>query len=281
MAARQERVITSAQLHECGVTDSAIMKRARAGRLFRVHRGVYGVGPGELSTKGRFFAAVLAIGDDAALCDVSAAHLWGFWPYLKDSEPVHVTVPRKVRPRRGIVVHRADNVDTTRREGIRVVTPAQALFGMATTLRSDRALRRAVHEAEVQKRLSQSQLQAVIARNPRTRAARRLTAVTAHGPTPTRSYDEDDVVEMLRANGLPRHKTNVRIPGLPRWIEVDIWFPDHGLVIEVDSPFHDTQIRQEDDARKQAIIEAHGLRLLRVRRESVSLAEIRALLQLG
>jgi very-short-patch-repair endonuclease len=108
-----------------------------------------------------------------------------------------------------------------------------------------------------------------IARTPG-RAATRLERLIAHGPTPTRSGDEDEIVELLRRHSLPRHVTNTRIPGLPSWIEVDIHFPDHNLVIEVDSPCHDTPIRQEDDAHKEAILNAHGLRVLRLRKVDAS-----------
>ncbi len=273
VARRQQGVITARQLSTLGVTASAITRWLRRGRLYRKHRGVYAVGREELSTEGRLLAAVYAIGEDAFLDDVSAAHVWGFWPYLKDGDPVHVLVARQIRPRAGIrvrAVSEIDRRDTTKRYGIPVVTPARALLGMAATLHSDKALRRAVHEAEVQRWITHRKLQKQIERSPDSAAAKRLAEIIAPGPTPTRSGDEDEVVELIRRHGLPRHLTNTGIPGLPSWIEVDVHFPDHGLVIEVDSPFHDTRIRQKDDADKQAIIEAHGLRVMRLRKVDAS-----------
>ena len=292
VAGRQFRVIKLGQLRRIGVSESAISRRVACGRLLRRHRGVYVVGPGELSTEGRFLAAVFAIGEDAYLDDVSAAHLWGFWPYLKDGDPVHVLVPRRMRSRPGIAVRAVEAIDvrdTSRCHGIPILTPARALLGMAVTLRSDKALRRAVHEAEVRKRVDLGQIRRQIERAGDTAAARRLAVVIAPGPTPTRSGDEDEIVELLRRHDLPHHVTNAGISGLPRWIEVDIHFPDHDLVIEVDSPFHDTAIRRRDDARKQAILEAHGLRVLRLRRADAAPANeagtvallTRALLELG
>ncbi len=66
-------------------------------------------------------------------------------------------------------------------------------------------------------------------------------------------------------NGFTGFKTNARIPGLPRWIEVDVLFAAHKLVIEVDGDkFHKTRYRRKKDARKQAIVEAAGLRVIRL-----------------
>jgi very-short-patch-repair endonuclease len=42
------------------------------------------------------------------------------------------------------------------------------------------------------------------------------------------------------------------------------------VVIEVDSPWHDTQFRREFDARKQAILEAHGITVIRLRKEDAA-----------
>jgi very-short-patch-repair endonuclease len=273
VAAGQQRVIRVDQLHAIGLSDRVIAARARAGRLVRRHRGVYVVGPGELSIVGCFVAAVFAIGPDALLDDVSAAHLWGFWPYLKASDPVHVIVPRKVRQRVGIKIRSVkaiDPRDIQQRNRIPVVTPSKALLGMADTLWSDGALRRAVHEAEVQKRVNHRQLHDQIARAGNTRPARRLAAAIAAGPMPTRSYNEDAVTRMLIRNGFPRFRTNTRIAGLPTWIEVDIKFVDHPLVIEVDSVWHDTEIRRESDWIKQATIESYGIRVVRIRDEDAS-----------
>ncbi len=206
VARRQQGVITARQLSTLGVTRSGITRRLQRGRLYRKHRGVYAVGREELSTEGRLLAAVYAIGEDAFLDDMSAAHLWDFWPYLKDSDPVHVLVARQIRPRAGIrvrAVSEIDRRDTTKRYGIPVVTPARALLSMAATLHSDKALRRAVHEAEMQHWITHHELQRQIEGSPVTAASKRLAAIIAPGPTPTRSGDEDEIVELLRRGGLP------------------------------------------------------------------------------
>jgi hypothetical protein len=41
LAGRQHGLVSLPQLQLCGLTRSAIAKRAREGRLTRIHRGVY------------------------------------------------------------------------------------------------------------------------------------------------------------------------------------------------------------------------------------------------
>ncbi len=47
-----------------------------AARLHRIHRGVYAVGHGKLTLRGRWMAAVLACGPDALLSHRAALALW-------------------------------------------------------------------------------------------------------------------------------------------------------------------------------------------------------------
>ena len=103
-------------------------------------------------------------------------------------------------------------------------------------------------------------LQAQIARSPGRRAVAQLQAVIADGPAPTRSELEDAMLALLKRHGLPRPQINARI-GID---EVDLWFPDSDLVVELDGwRYHGSAIRHRLDARKQARLEAAGLRVLR------------------
>ncbi|HTT95155.1 MAG TPA: type IV toxin-antitoxin system AbiEi family antitoxin domain-containing protein [Solirubrobacterales bacterium] len=75
LATRQHGVVATRQLKALGYGRNAVAKAAKAGRLHRVHRGVYVVGQRGLTWEGRCMAAVLA----AHPCVAShwtAAWLW-------------------------------------------------------------------------------------------------------------------------------------------------------------------------------------------------------------
>jgi very-short-patch-repair endonuclease len=267
LADRQRGLVTYEQLRAIGLSDAAIARRLALGRLHRVHRGVYAVGRRELSRDGTFLAAVLSVGDDAVLSHFAAAALWECW--TRRTTPVDVTVARKLRPRPGIRPHSVAELPAsawTIHRGIRVTTPARMIRDLAATMYSERAFRRVVHEALARKIVDLSSLRAEIDRaGPGCRGIRRLRAELADGAKPTRSGLEDDVVELLRRHDLPRFETNVHVPGTPAWVEVDVLFPAHKVVIEVDGErWHSTPFRRDLDAHKQSLVEAAGHLVLRL-----------------
>ncbi|MGH2952804.1 MAG: type IV toxin-antitoxin system AbiEi family antitoxin domain-containing protein [Solirubrobacterales bacterium] len=107
IASRQHGVVSYEQLIAAGLTPSGVARRVRAGRLHRIHRGVYAVGHRGLSNEGRWMAAVLACGPDAALSHRSAAELLGLLR-PRENAWVHVTIPGTAgrKRRRGIHLHR-------------------------------------------------------------------------------------------------------------------------------------------------------------------------------
>ena len=58
MAAEAYGVLSVHALRACGLDDDAIRRRVAAGRLHRVHAGVYAVGHVGLTQEGRWLAAV-------------------------------------------------------------------------------------------------------------------------------------------------------------------------------------------------------------------------------
>ena len=65
LARRQHGVVALWQLAALGIEDSAVRRRVADGRLRRIHRGVYAVGP--IGRKGYWMAAVLACSEGALL----------------------------------------------------------------------------------------------------------------------------------------------------------------------------------------------------------------------
>src|SRR3954471_22324757 len=119
LAARQYGLAARAQLGALGLGDTAVTKRAAAGRLHRVHRGVYAVGHRVLPARGAWMAATLACGTGAVLSHISAAALWEI--RSSDAVIVDVTVPTAGgRRRRGLSIHRDPRLepgDVTTRHG--------------------------------------------------------------------------------------------------------------------------------------------------------------------
>jgi hypothetical protein len=260
--AARHRLITTEELAGFGVARSGVSRWVRRGRLRRVHRAVYLYGGGELTEDARLYAAALAIGEDAVLGHIAAAALGGFWPYHVPAT-VDVIVPRHVDSRRGIRVHSVnelprDSVTTVR--GIPVTTPARTAIDLAATVRKDYAYRRAVHEGQAKGLVPFADFVDEFERAPLTVKGRaRMLAEIRAGATPTRSGFEDWTVGLLRAGDFPPFITSAHPPGTPDWVEVDIFFPAEGLVIEVDGDrWHNTPWRQEHGAHKRAIVRRAG-----------------------
>jgi very-short-patch-repair endonuclease len=269
LADRQEGVVRWDQLIAIGFTRATISRWVALGRLFRIHRGVYAVGRRELSRDGRFLAAVWSVGTDAALTGFASAAVWGFWKGKVD--PIEVVVGRRVRPRSGVTVRRDAHATVTTQHGIPVTTPEQTILYLAETMYSDRHFRRLVHEGQVQKVTSLSALLAEVARAPkRTQAVERVERELADGAKPTRSFAEDDLVELLRRGPFPHFETNAHVPGTPSWVEVDVWFPGRRLVVEIDGPHHDTAYQKEFDAYKDGVVRAANADVLRLETDAVT-----------
>jgi predicted transcriptional regulator of viral defense system len=258
-------VLSLDELFACGLSRNAVMNRVRNGRLHPVHRGVYAVGHAKLPLERRFLAAVKACRADV-LSHFSAAALWGFIPW--EERYPEVTVVGASRPvQRGIRVHRTTRLDlddTTRHHGIPVTSPARTLLDLAATL-DHRPLRAAARRAQSLHRVNVRQLAETLARHARRRGAARLAEIIATGPAPTRSELEDVVLDLILRGGHVHPDVNV-----PYYVEgqrtvPDFRWPEQHLVLEADSTtWHDNPLARADDAERQALLEAHGERVLRV-----------------
>ena len=86
LARGQHGIVTSAQLAEAGLGPRAVAHRVATGRLVRLHRGVFQVGP-IAAPRGPQMAAVLLTG--GLLSHHTAADLWGIRAH---QGAIHVTV---------------------------------------------------------------------------------------------------------------------------------------------------------------------------------------------
>jgi very-short-patch-repair endonuclease len=264
IAAKQHGVVSTVQLRAAGIERNATSLRVRAGRLHRIHRGVYAVGHRNLSFEGRCMAAVLALGAGAVVSHRSAAALWGLLSPARG--PTEVTVPGDGgrKKRHGIAIHRSASLIagvSTRRSGVPITTPARTI----------RDLRRSVPQPVFQ------------------RAVRRALdlRLISHGdldrePDLTRSALERRFLSLCRRHRLPQPEVNARIGPY----EVDFLWRESSLVVETDGfRHHGNRAAFEADRARDARLQGLGYRVQRFTYRQVAddagsvVAAVRALLR--
>jgi hypothetical protein len=264
VAAKQHGQISARQLRSCGLDTRGIERRVRNGRLHPVYRNVYSVGHPAVTPAGRFMAAVLACGARAVLSHFAAAALHGLLAWEERDPQVTVRGTSGTPSIDGIDVRRARSLaprDVWVRAGIRVTSPARTVLDLAATL-SPRALRSMVRRALAERIVSERELQELLARSAGHRGVGPLRAVMTRQPVPTRSELEDVVLDLMEGAGLDRPQVNVALRLGGRRIVPDFLWPHARLVVEADgAAWHDHRLAREDDAERQALLEAAGYRV--------------------
>jgi len=244
-----------------GLSRYGVAKRAKAGRLHRIHRGVYAVGHRGLSLDGRFMAAVLTCGTGAVISHISAAILWELLRPIDG--PVHISVPSTSgRSRRsGIHLHRCSSLNprpepspspsysqqeggrggrllTTHRHNIPVTSVARTLEDLCgSPLLEPHLIRRATRQAEIK--------------------GYRLEHLLTDR---TRSDLETLFLDIVHRYHLPLPEVNVK---LGRWT-VDFLWRDARLVVETDFwGYHRGSIAFEDDHARDLDLRSAGYAVLR------------------
>jgi hypothetical protein len=288
LAARQQGLLTHAQLAAIGVGRRTIDRWLASGRLRAVHRDVYAFGPRPLTRRGKWLAAVLAMGPGAFLSHESAAALWAL---AGDRPRVDVTAPggRQVRPgRKGIRVHRCkfDPDEVVVRDGIPVSTVARTLFDLAERSELHR-LKSAWDEASRLRLLRPAEVAIVYERGYGRRARRRIKPfldAEQRYVEDTASPLEDRFAAFCTAHRLPPPQTNVLVGK----DEVDALWPAARLIVELDSwEYHAHRAAFETDRSRDTDHLLAGYRTIRVTHRRLSheadrlAAQIRALLALS
>jgi very-short-patch-repair endonuclease len=259
LAKSQHWVLAAGQLRDLGFTAEAVRHRTRDGRLHPVFRGVYAVGRPELEPLGRWKAATLTCGCDAALSHRSAAALWAI---ADEGARIETSSPRRAESRAGIVVHRArDLQDEVRVEsGIPVTSPARTLIDIAPRLRGHR-LEAAVNNAMVRGLVDPGQLHDALVAHPGRRGVGIVRGlVRRHSFVLTDSELERRFMPIALRAGLPVPRTREIVNGY----RVDFYWPELGLVVETDGlRYHRSPGQQAIDRRRDQAHTAAGLTPLR------------------
>ena len=250
-----------AELCQFGLTRDGVMRRVRAGRLHRRYPGVYAVGYPVDLPEARFLAAVKACGDRAVLSFRASGWLSGF---LEGDEPrpeVTVEGPGK-RTIPGITIHRSLPLhpqDRARHPGVPTTSAARTIVDLASVL-DEPALRQVVRRAQGLRRVNLPLLIRTMDRLGPRRGTTALRNILATGPAPTKTVLEDVVLDLLLAAGFKHPDVNKPLTLASRRIVPDFRWPEQRLIVEADSAWHDQKL----DAERQALLEAHGERVLRV-----------------
>lgn len=238
------------------MSNSAIDRAVRSGRLLPVLHGVFAVGHARIGARGRMMAAVLACGRGAVVSHGSAAALLG----LVSRAPVTVDVitpgargrkidrvrVHRVLPPTALEVGRVDRIPCT--------SPARTLVDQAGLV-EERTLRQGFERLATRRRLDLPAIEAAARRNRRPGTPLVLAicaewrAATAMAPrAKLRSPFEARVLPLLALTELPPPLVNAPVDTPGGRLEVDLLWPAHHLVVEADSRrHHGTEIAFERD----------------------------------
>lgn len=275
LAARQRDLVTIEQLRATGLPRATIYDRVARGVLRRVHRGVYTTSHAPLSPEAKALAAVPACGEGAALRRLSAARLYGCSRF--PAPLIEVVSPRRRKVSGARVRHcrSLDPRDVTDFDGIPVTTAHRMFVDLAEAL-TPHQLANVIHEAAYRRRFDLQETRAAIERANGRRNLKRLEAAIAihlTGSSGTKSRAE----RIFRRLVEPEEPlSNVTVEG----IEVDFFFPERRLVVEIDDPSHGRPRSTREDALERRVLEAAGYTLLRFTNHEVQTRPIQVLSRL-
>jgi hypothetical protein len=204
-------------------------------------------------------AAVLAAGDGAVLSHLAAAAHWRIWRRAIDG--IDVLVPGNRRARKGFRLHRVNNLDprdTTVHQGVPITTPARTLVDLAQVLTTHQ-LANVIHEAAFRSRFDENRTREAMARAQGRPLSSLHGALQAHaqGSAGTRSDLEDRFLETWAG---PAPRVNTKVHG----IEVDLYWPQDDLVVEIDGPGHERPRTRSEDAKRDENLKRAGMTVVRI-----------------
>jgi hypothetical protein len=273
VAASQYGVVSRSQLEALGAGSSTVGGWLRARRLIRMHSGVFAVGHASLTREGHFLAAVLACGPGAVLSYASAGALWEI--RTSAAAMIDVTTPlRTGRGKAGLRVHRGDRVrpdEVTDVNSVPCTTVARTLLDLAVVL-SPRGVEATVEASERLGRFDLRSLTLLLARHRGRRGTAKLRrALGAFDEEVLRARSETEArfFHLCLDHGLPRPLVNRTVEAAPASLEVDFHWPDSRLIVETDSPFHDTTAAVGRDLKRDAALHREGWTVIRCRWDDI------------
>ncbi|HEY6399340.1 MAG TPA: DUF559 domain-containing protein, partial [Solirubrobacteraceae bacterium] len=205
------------------------------------------------STDADLAAALLYAGPGAMLSHATAAWWWG----LTDEQPkrIAVSTPRRCMSLLQVRVYARRSLERTWHKRLPVTPVAQTLLDYAATS-TRRRLRRALAEADYQRLLKVSDVEAVLS-SGRAGSAKLRKALSIHQPrlAHTRSPLEELFLDLCERNRLPLPSLNVYVEGHL----VDALWSAARLIVEVDGQrAHGTPARMNRDRERDLDLRRAG-----------------------
>jgi very-short-patch-repair endonuclease len=272
--------ISRRQLQEVGASQGRIARWIQDGYLRQVLPRVYAVGHVAESVEAELIAAILYAGPGAMLSHATA--LW--WHGLLEHQPTprQVSTPRKYASRRGIQVYARRRVELIHCRRLPTTTVSQALLDFSANAPVDSVVR-ALAEADYRRVLNQTALYAACGPG-RPGSVTLKKALRRHTPelARTKSKLERAFHALCRRGGIPAYRVNHRVCS----IKVDAFWPDRGVVVELDGvQGHATPAQMARDRSRDLKLRAAGYIVVRYSYDQVFhepdavLADLRAVLE--
>ena len=261
--------VTTKQLHLIGLSRMGIEHRVARGTLIRVYRGVYAVGHLPTTPQQRAHGALLAAGERSALAGRTALALWRNdrdWP-----DELELISAGDIRLTNLTIRHTKTLLrrDIRAVQGLRTTSPARTALDIGARIDTHQLtvseLTGIVNDLRHVNKLKVHQLRDVVQRNPYHPGTKHLKEVIGDAQAqPTRSQLENAFRKLIKRYRLPIPLMNVRVGG----VEVDAYFPDHQLVVELDGRVvthaHDWRPAFENDrARMVKVMAKTGIPTIR------------------
>jgi very-short-patch-repair endonuclease len=268
LAGRQHGVVGRWQLHDLGLSEKMIKTRIAHGGLNRLHRGVYAVGHRAVTVESGWMAAVLAHGPEAVLSHRSAGQLWGLHP--RSGIAPEVTCPGSKKTKRGIVTHRGSlrSDEVVRMRGMPVTSVPRTMLDLAGTLKRPREVERAWNEMEARGYTDQLSVPDLLKRHPGRKGSLLLARLADRKTLPvgiTRNDFEEAFLALIDRHGLPRPRMNAHVALRGRFYEIDCFWEDERVALELDGgATHMTKKAFEDDRERDRILTAEGYTTSRI-----------------
>jgi hypothetical protein len=266
LARARRRVVTAAELDAVGIDGNSVARLRRNGELVRLFHRTYAVPPVTESPFALACRGAVAYGGRGAVVAGEAA-LARVAPY---PEPllVDVAVPRErgVRSTPGLraaAVRPAWLAGAREIDGVPVQDPARAVAFAWSRTPGVADARAIVCAALLARAVTSDEVRAVTAAFPRLRRREDLLATCGYVDAGCESPLEIDyLLDVEQAYGLPAgdRQAPVVVPG-GRVRRVDVRYGD--VVVELDGRHHAVGPRRDDDAVRDVVLAALGLRVLR------------------